>query len=106
MRGGWAQCVVHVNETLDDLTAHTDEIARVVTAVAQGDLTQTVEIGGADGYAVSENGLKRYRFRDKRDVDAVMADLAGGAQKWVGRARWHYGSFYLWGDVPALMPIS
>jgi hypothetical protein len=28
-----------------------------------------------------------------------------GAQKWVGRARWHYGSFYLWGDVPALMPI-
>ncbi len=27
------------------------------------------------------------------------------AQKWVGRARWHYGSFYLWGDVPALMPI-
>jgi hypothetical protein len=29
-----------------------------------------------------------------------------GAQKWVGRARWHFGSFYLWGDVPALMPIA
>jgi C-5 cytosine-specific DNA methylase len=29
-----------------------------------------------------------------------------GAQKWVGRARWHYGSFYLWGDVPALMPFG
>jgi hypothetical protein len=28
-----------------------------------------------------------------------------GAQKWVGRARWNFGSFYLWGDVPALMPI-
>lgn len=27
-----------------------------------------------------------------------------GAQRWVGRARWHYGSYYLWGDVPALMP--
>ena len=27
-----------------------------------------------------------------------------GAQPWVGRARWNYGSFYLWGDVPALMP--
>jgi len=26
------------------------------------------------------------------------------AQKWVGRARWHFGSYYLWGDVPALMP--
>lgn len=29
-----------------------------------------------------------------------------GAQKYVGRARWHYGSFYLWDDVPALMPIT
>ncbi len=29
-----------------------------------------------------------------------------GAQKWVGRARWHFGSFYLWGDVPALMPLT
>jgi hypothetical protein len=28
-----------------------------------------------------------------------------GAQPWVGRARWNFGSFYLWGDVPALMPI-
>ena len=27
-----------------------------------------------------------------------------GAQEWVGRAPWNYGSFYLWGDVPALMP--
>ena len=28
-----------------------------------------------------------------------------GAQKWVGRARWHSGSMYFWGDVPALMPV-
>jgi site-specific DNA-cytosine methylase len=28
-----------------------------------------------------------------------------GAQPWVGTARWAFGSFYLWGDVPALMPI-
>ena len=27
-----------------------------------------------------------------------------GAQPWVGRAVWHYGSYYLWGDVPILMP--
>ncbi len=26
------------------------------------------------------------------------------AQDWLGRAKWHAGSFYLWGDVPALMP--
>jgi C-5 cytosine-specific DNA methylase len=29
-----------------------------------------------------------------------------GAQRWVGRARWHFGSYYLWGDVPVLMPIT
>lgn len=26
------------------------------------------------------------------------------AQDWLGSARWHIGAFYLWGDVPALMP--
>lgn len=35
----------------------------------------------------------------------MVQENVRGAQKWVGRARWHYGSFYLWGDVPALMPI-
>ncbi len=29
-----------------------------------------------------------------------------GAQRWVGRAQWHYGSYYLWGDIPALMPTT
>ena len=33
-----------------------------------------------------------------------MVENVRGAQKWVGRARWNFGSFYLWGDVPALMP--
>ncbi len=36
----------------------------------------------------------------------VVVENVKGAQPWVGRARWHYGSFYLWGDVPALMPRS
>jgi hypothetical protein len=35
----------------------------------------------------------------------LVVENVCGAQKWVGRARWHFGSFYLWGDVPALMPI-
>lgn len=26
------------------------------------------------------------------------------AQKWLGRAKWHCGPFYLWGEVPAIMP--
>jgi len=36
----------------------------------------------------------------------LIVENVRGAQKWVGRARWSYGSFYLWGDVPALMPIG
>lgn len=35
----------------------------------------------------------------------IVIENVRGAQKWVGKARWNFGSFYLWGDVPALMPI-
>jgi C-5 cytosine-specific DNA methylase len=34
----------------------------------------------------------------------LLVENVKGSQPWVGRAAWHYGSFYLWGDVPALMP--
>jgi hypothetical protein len=36
----------------------------------------------------------------------LIVENVRGAQKWVGRSRWHYGSYHLWGDVPALMPIA
>jgi hypothetical protein len=36
----------------------------------------------------------------------LVVENVKGAQCWVGRAAWHYGSFYLWGDVPALMPST
>lgn len=36
----------------------------------------------------------------------MIVENVMGAQRWVGPAKWHYGSFYLWGDVPALMPIK
>lgn len=35
----------------------------------------------------------------------LVVENVRGAQPWVGRARWNFGSFYLWGDVPALMPM-
>jgi hypothetical protein len=38
-----------------------------------------------------------------RHIPMVVENVKG-AQPWVGRARWSFGSFYLWGDVPALMP--
>lgn len=40
-----------------------------------------------------------------RHIPLVVENVRG-AQPWVGRARWNFGSFYLWGDVPALMPVS
>ncbi len=36
----------------------------------------------------------------------VVVENVRGAQPWVGRARWNFGSFYLWGDVPAIMPMA
>jgi len=52
-------------------------------------------------------------FRIQREASAaagrhipMVVENVRGAQPWVGRARWNYGSFFLWGDVPALMPIT
>lgn len=36
----------------------------------------------------------------------LIVENVRGAQPWVGRARWAFGSFFLWGDVPALMPMT
>src|ERR1700680_4319374 len=58
-----------------------------------------------------DNTLFEACFRIQREAcDAagrhipLVVENVRGAQKWVGRARWNFGSFYLWGDVPALMP--
>lgn len=59
-----------------------------------------------------DNTLFEACFRIQREACEVagrhipmIVENVRGAQKWVGRARWSFGSFYLWGDVPALMPI-
>ena len=59
-----------------------------------------------------DNSLFEACFRIQREACEaagrhipMVVENVRGAQKWVGRAQWHYGSFYLWGDVPALMPI-
>jgi hypothetical protein len=36
----------------------------------------------------------------------MVVENVRGAERWVGRATWHFGSYYLWGDVPALMPFA
>jgi hypothetical protein len=39
-----------------------------------------------------------------RRVPMVVENVRG-AQLWVGRSRWNFGSYHLWGDVPGLMPV-
>ena len=36
----------------------------------------------------------------------LVVENVRGARPWVGRSRWNYGSYHLWGDVPALMPMT
>ena len=36
----------------------------------------------------------------------LVVENVRGAIPWVGRSRWNFGSYHLWGDVPALMPIT
>lgn len=52
-------------------------------------------------------------FRIQREASAaagrhipIVVENVKGAQPWVGRAAWNFGSFYLWGDLPALMPSA
>ena len=52
-------------------------------------------------------------FRIQREASAaaghripMVVENVCGAQPWVGRAAWNFGSYYLWGDVPALMPTT
>lgn len=40
-----------------------------------------------------------------RHIPLVVENVKG-AQPWVDRSRWNYGSYHLWGDVPALMPMT
>lgn len=46
-------------------------------------------------------------FKLAQDVGVpVIVENVVGAQRWVGSSAWNFGSYYLWGDVPALMPTT
>jgi hypothetical protein len=52
-------------------------------------------------------------FRIQREASAaagrhipMVVENVRGAIPWVGSAAWNFGSYYLWGDVPALMPVT
>src|SRR5690606_20303098 len=48
LQGGFGQYVSTFNDLLDDVTAHMDEMARVVVAVGHGDLTASMDEYGLD----------------------------------------------------------
>ena len=53
------------------------------------------------------NDLFRACFRIAREAGLpVIVENVKRAQEFVGPAAWHFGNFYLWGDVPALMPVT
>jgi hypothetical protein len=59
------------------------------------------------------NDLFNACFRIQREASEaaghhipMVVENVVGAQRWVGSAKWHFGSYYLWGDVPALMPFT
>ena len=58
-----------------------------------------------------DNTLFEACFRIQREASEaagrhipLVVENVRGAQKWVGRAAWKHGPYFLWGDVPALMP--
>lgn len=71
-----------------------------------------------DGYRGSRviedlNALFNACFRIQREACEaagrhipLIVENVKGTQPWVGRSAWNFGSFHLWGDVPALMPIA
>jgi hypothetical protein len=46
-------------------------------------------------------------FRIARECGVpIVLENVKGAQPWVGQAAAHFGPYYLWGDVPPLLPVA
>ena len=101
----------------DVLTLHGSQFSDAVLIVAsppcQAYSYRAMPWTRAKALPPPDNSLFEACFRIQREaIEAaghyipLVVENVCGAQKWVGRARWHYGSFYLWGDIPALMPIT
>ena len=111
----------------DVLTIHGSQFASADLIVASPPCQEYSYM--AMPWSIAKQKAREYRdgTRDRRQLTALFdacfriqheaCEAAGrfiplvvenvrGAQEWVGRARWHFGSFYLWGDVPALMPMT
>jgi signal transduction histidine kinase/DNA-binding response OmpR family regulator/HAMP domain-containing protein len=73
--GGWAAAVHSVNDLIEDLVRPNNEIARVIAAVAHGDLTQTVPLD-TEGEA-----LQGQFARTARTVNTMVDQLSSFASE-------------------------
>ena len=101
----------------DVLTLHGSQFKDAALIVAsppcQGYSYRAMPWSRAKALPPPDNTLFEACFRIQREACEaagrhipLIVENVRGAQKWVGRARWNFGSFYLWGDVPALMPTG
>ena len=101
----------------DVLTLHGSQFKDAALIVAsppcQGYSYRAMPWKRAKALPPPDNSLFEACFRIQREACEaagrhipMVVENVRGAQKWVGRARWNFGSFYLWGDVPALMPMT
>ena len=101
----------------DVLTLHGSQFRNAALIVAsppcQGYSYRAMPWSRAKALPPPDNTLFEACFRIQREACEaadrhipLIVENVRGAQPWVGRARWNYGSFYLWGDVPALMPMT
>jgi HAMP domain-containing protein/CheY-like chemotaxis protein len=105
LSGSWADYVQSVNEVISDLTGHANEIARVVTAVARGDLEETMELESAQGprrgeflrHARIVNGMVARLSQFGSEVTRVAQEV-GGEGKLGAHARVH-GVSGVWKDL-------
>ncbi len=67
--GGWAECVESVNELIGDLVQPSTEVARVIGAVAKGDLSQTMSL------EVDERPLRGEFLHTARVVNTMVDQL-------------------------------
>ena len=73
--GGWESCIGSVNTLITDLARPTTEVARVIGAVAQGDLSQNFHL------EIDDRPLKGEFLRTGKTVNTMVAQLGAFASE-------------------------
>jgi HAMP domain-containing protein/signal transduction histidine kinase/CheY-like chemotaxis protein len=74
-KGGWASCINSVNTLITDLAQPTTEVARVIGAVAQGDLSQSFSL------EIDDRPLKGEFLRTGKTVNTMVNQLGAFASE-------------------------